>query len=276
MVTPSRDESDFLPNLVDSMVNQSLKPTEWIIVSHNSSERTNQYLEEISEKHNWVSIIHVQDESKRRRGGQIASLVNKGLSSTTLQWDFFSKIDADMVLPVDYFERILSKFSISETLGIASGTCFLMLNGRKKIEKVSQGHTRGGLKTYRRDCFDQINGIRELDGWDGIDNIAAQMNGWEAISFNDLEVLHQRITGSHYGLVSGCFEAGKFAYSMGYFPPFLIARSLHRMLRKPLIIGGISMFMGYLSSVLFHRKREIDPEIVSFLRKKQKNRLKPW
>ena len=37
----------------------------------------------------------------------------------------------------------------------------------------------------------------ELDGWDGIDNIMAQMSGWETRPINRLEVLHQRTTGSH-------------------------------------------------------------------------------
>ena len=73
----------------------------------------------------------------------------------------------------------------------------MLLNGEgEKIqEKTSKDHTRGGLKTYRRECYDQIEGINETDGWDGIDNITAQMHGWETRSIPELEVLHQRRTG---------------------------------------------------------------------------------
>ena len=120
------------------------------------------------------------------------------------------------------------------------------------------------------------DGLIDEDGWDGIDNIIAQMKGWETHSFKDPKAKHQRRTGSHSGLVFGCFESGKFAYTMGYFPPFMIARSLHRMVRKPIIIGGISMLIGYIHSLLTRKKRINDPEVISFLRDKQKKRLKPW
>ena len=116
----------------------------------------------------------------------------------------------------------------------------------------------------------------ELDGWDGIDNIMAQMDGWETKQFNRIEVLHQRTTGSHSGVVSGCFESGRFAHSMGYYPLFMFARSIHRMVRRPFFIGGISMFMGYSYSFLTRQKRKTEPSVVAYLRKKQKNRLKPW
>ena len=276
VVTPSRNESDLLPKLAYSMTSQTLIPSKWVIVAHNSGQSTREILEELCINNDWISCIYVDDSSQRKRGAQIARLVNRGLSSISLDWDFFSKIDADMVLPNDYFERIFSKFSNSKKLGIASGSCFLIEKGKKTLERVSPDHTRGGLKTYRRDCFDKMGGIRDCDGWDGLDNISAQVHGWETRSFGDMEVLHQRRTGSYSGLISGCFESGRFAYSMGYFPPFMIARSIHRMGNKPMIVGGISMFIGYLTAPFRGQRRIADQEIVSYLRNNQKNRLKPW
>ena len=276
VVTPSRNETQFLPALVDSMVKQTVLPSEWVIVSHNSGEDANDFLTKVSEKHDWISVVSVNDGSKRKRGSQIAKLVNIGISQTTTNWDFISKIDADMILPVDYFANIFSKFANTERLGIASGTCFLISKKSRKIEKVSTDHTRGGLKTYRKLCYEEIGGIREIDGWDGMDNIAAQMNGWKTMSFPELEVQHQRMTGSHSGLIAGCFESGKFAHAMGYFPPFMLARSLHRMASKPILIGGISMFMGYLYSILIRQKKVNDQDLTKFLRKKQRKMLRFW
>lgn len=276
VVTPSRGESNFLPDLIDSMTKQTLTPTNWVIVIHNSGQQTLDLLNEASHEHNWISTISINDNSQRKRGGQIAKLVNRGLSTINSDWNFFSKIDADMVLPEDYFECVFAEFSDSEKLGITSGTCYLMEKGKKIQEKTSKDHTRGGLKTYRRECYDQIEGINETDGWDGIDNITAQMHGWETRSIPELEVLHQRRTGSSSGLLSGCFESGKFAHSMGYFPPFILARSIHRMSSKPIFLGGISMLMGYLYSVLGGKRESIRPEVQKFLRNKQKNKLMPW
>ena len=276
VVTPSRNESGFLPSLIESMISQTVLPSRWVIVVHNSSDSSQQILEEVCEIHDWISTILVDDDSPRKRGAQIARLVNEGISSIGTEWDYFSKIDADMVLPSDYFESIFSRFSDSKELGIASGSCFLFEKGKKIPEVVSSDHTRGGLKTYRRECFVDIGGVRELDGWDGIDNITAQIKGWETRSFQEFEVRHQRRTGSSSGLISGCFEAGRFAHSMGYYPPVMIARSIHRMARKPAIIGGCSMMIGYLFSIFSGQRGIVDREVVSHLRQKQKNRLKPW
>ena len=276
VVTPSRDEADFLPSLIQSMVSQTITPLQWVIMVHNSEDESLEIISEAARKNNWISAMVVGDDTRRKRGSQIAKIVNTGFESIESDWDFISKIDADMVLPSDYFERIFFNFASSEKLGIASGSCYLIEAGRKVSEQVSSDHTRGGLKTYRRSCYEEIGGIREVDGWDGIDNAIAQMNGWKTCGFTDIEVLHQRRTGSYSGLVRGCFEAGKFAHSMRYFPPFILARSLHRMLRKPILIGGFSMLAGYFYNSISRSPTFRESDVVTFIRNKQKDRLKFW
>ena len=277
VITPSRNEAIFLKELVDSMVSQTRRPRKWVIVDHNSNDNTQEIIAPILEKYDWISIIRVSDESQRKRGGQIARLFNTGLSSINDQdWHFCSKVDADMVLPEDYFFKILTKFSENPDLGIASGSCYLMHGNNRKIEKVSVGHTRGGLKTYRKSCFIQIGGVREVDGWDGVDNIVAQMNGWETSNFSEIEVCHKRATGSFYGSLKGCFETGKFAHSMRYSPTFMIARSLHRSLQRPIFLGGVLLMCGFIFGFLSRQKPSMGTEEVAFLRKKQRVRLLNW
>lgn len=276
VVTPSRDESDFIPSLIESMTKQTVVPSEWVIVSHNSSESGKQILEEARKIHDWISVIYVEDNSVRKRGAQIAKLVNEGVSSIEIGWQYISKIDADMVLPSDYFEKIFSKFSESSGLGIASGSCFLIERGKRIVEVVADEHTRGGLKTYRKECFDDIGGIRDVDGWDGIDNAIAQMKGWETRCFLEIEAHHQRRTGAYSGLVRGCFESGKFAHAMRYYLPFIVARSIHRMLRKPFLIGGISMILGYWYGAVVGQPAAMEPHESLFLRNKQKVRMRIW
>ena len=41
-----------------------------------------------------------------KKSDQIAKLFNLGIEHARIDWDFCSKIDADMLLPPDYFERI--------------------------------------------------------------------------------------------------------------------------------------------------------------------------
>ena len=276
VVTPCRNDEIHLRKLFNSMANQTITPSEWIIVLHNPKEDILQSLKSDFASVKWISIISENDDSKRKRGSQIARIVNLGISNLSSKWEYLSKIDADMILPNDYFERLFVEFNNHPKLGIASGSCYLIENGSRKIEKVSKSHTRGGLKTYKRKCYDQISGIREVDGWDGVDNISAQMRGWETMNFSKIEVFHGRRTGSSSGLLRGCFESGNFAHSMRYFFPFIVARSIHQMFRKPLLLGGIIMFSGYIYGVISRKKPSLSKDEANFLNKLQKNRLMLW
>ncbi len=276
VITPSRNDETHLRKLFNSMINQTLIPSEWIIVLHNPKETISHSLQSDFAPFKWISIVIVNDDSNRKRGAQIARMVNFGISKLSCKWDYLSKIDADMTLPSDYFEQLFAEFSKNPNLGIASGSCYIIENGSRKKEKVSENHTRGGLKTYREQCYDQICGIREVDGWDGVDNILAQMRDWETMNFSKIEVLHGRRTGSSSGLLRGCFESGRFAYSLRYFFPFIIARSIHQMFRKPIFFGGIFMFSGYIFGVITRKKPSLSKDEAMFLHKSQKNRLTFW
>lgn len=276
VITPCRDEQEHIKTLAKSMKDQENRPDVWIIVDDNSTDDSADILSLISEDEPWIRTIHISDSSVRKRGAHIAKLFNQGLNSIDDEWFFCSKIDADMVLPENYFTSIFLEFFKNESLGIASGSCFYYKNNKKITEKVSKEHTRGGLKTYKKQCLDDIGGVLEVDGWDGMDNIMAQMNGWETRNFPSIEAHHRRPTGSYYNVYVGCFEAGQFSYSMRYYPPFILARSIVRMIRRPYIFGGIMMILGYFAAFLSRRKSIGNKEAIVFLRNKQKKRLLFW
>ena len=102
VITPSRNEAEFLPSMIESMAEQTHRPIAWIIVNHNSVDETS-ILENATKKHDWIHEVNISDGSNRRRGGQIAKLFNDGISTFEGSWSFCSKIDADMFLPEDYF-----------------------------------------------------------------------------------------------------------------------------------------------------------------------------
>ena len=269
VVTPSRNESAYLPELAESMAKQSIVPSMWIVVLHNSEDESRRIMDGYSKRFDWISVISVNDNSKRKRGGQIASLVNKGLELCGKDWVSFQRSTLTWSSQTITSRLFLTNSNLLLNSELPAAPVTLWTEGGKDGKGISRSHQRG-LKTYRRQCLEEIGGIMELDGWDGIDNIMAQMAGWETKPINRLEVLHQRTTGSHSGVISGCFESGRFAHSMGYYPLFMFARSIHRMARRPFIIGGISMFMGYSYSILTRQKRQTEPTVVAYLRKKQK------
>ena len=132
---------------------------------------------------------------------------------------------------------------------------------------------RGGLKTYRKECYEDIGGIDEVDGWDGIDNVKAAMRGWKTENFPEIIAFHQRPTGTYNGKLKGNFEAGQFASYMGYFPPYLVARCLWEMRKWPFVLGGFSLLLGYLSSEIKKKEKFYDNEVLEEIKNRQKRRI---
>lgn len=274
VITPVKDEEGCITGIIESMAKQSIPPQKWIIVDDSSTDGTADIIEEAMESHPWICYLRVENSASRGRGAKIAGLFLAGIESCEEDWEFCSKIDADMLLPEDYFQRIFRHFEINRQLGIASGNCFVRNGGKRRLEVVTPDHTRGGLKTYRAKCYSRIGGVKEENGWDGIDNVMAQMYGWETKNFLEILVEHRRPTGSRLGIIRSCYLSGKFSHYMGYHPIYFLVKFLYSLPRRPVIIGGVVMFVGYFVSVVLRREVFSDGEVIKFLRKRQLNSLK--
>ena len=273
VVTVVRDEEEFVSDLIESMADQTYLPKKWIFVDNFSEDGTREIIRKAISKYEWIELIEQKGSRDRSRGENIAKLFRIGIESCKEEWKFCSKIDADMVLPQDYFAEIFQYFVNNEDLGIASGSCFLEIGGKREIERVSLDHTRGGLKTYRLECFNSIGGIPPVDGWDGIDNAKAQMGGWKTRNF-PIPVLHRRETGAHRGRLASSFEVGTRCHFIGYSFIFLIVKVAHYglVIRRP--ISAISMFLGYTWSVILRKKKYAETDVVRFIRKRKLELIK--
>ena len=58
VVTPVRNESDFLPETIDSMVKQTIIPSQWIVVDDSSTDGTRGMLEEAEKEFKWIKLIN--------------------------------------------------------------------------------------------------------------------------------------------------------------------------------------------------------------------------
>ena len=274
VVTPFRNEESCLPRSIEAMISQSILPTKWVLVDDFSTDGSKKIVEDAMSKFPWIKLVSVPTNSPRSRGEKIARLFNYGVKSIDHDWEFCSKIDADMILPREYFQQILEQFENEENLGIASGNCFIQRRGKKIIEKVEPNHTRGGLKTYRRECFESIGGVMEMDGWDGIDNAICLHQGWITKNIESLLAEQTRDTGKKYGSLREAYKIGVKSHIMGYSWAYLIAKSILHISRKPLVIGGFLILMGFITSKITRVENMGDKAVMSNLRKFQRKRLK--
>lgn len=273
VITPAHDEAEYLPAVIDSMIAQTVRPELWLIVDDGSRDDTRAIADAAAAKHDWIEVLSYEGEAERALGSKVARIMLWALESAPRDWEFFSKLDADIVLPKDYYASIFDRFAEDSNLGIASGTCAIVVGGRKEIEQVPRDHTRGPIKTYRRECWDIIDGFPPTHGWDGIDGLRAQRAGFRTEHFPELVAEHLRPTGAARGHVRGKFVTGTFAHFLGYHPLFMVARSVRRMADPPRVSGGLAMLAGYVWAQALGKPVLDEPETVEFLRKKQLERL---
>ncbi|WP_316569289.1 glycosyltransferase family 2 protein [Neobacillus sp. YIM B06451] len=274
IISPVRNEANIIKNTLESVINQTIKPMQWIIVDDGSTDGTYEIASEYQQKHNWIKVIKKQNRGYAKLGGGVVESFNLGLSTTDInKYDFLVKLDGDLKFEVDYFEKLFTYFKNNPNLGIASGLTYFVSNEKLIKENAPDHYAIGPSKVYRRECFLEIKGLVEDLGWDVIDVIRAQNLGWKTRNYPDLKLIHLRPMSSKAGIVRGRFRNGLTDYLTGYNPLFIIARSIYRIFHYPYIIGGIMIFLGYIYGFLKIRKQLVTDEEKKFFQRQQLKRL---
>ena len=183
--------------------------------------------------------------------------------------DFVVKLDADLILPTDYFESIFNRFAEDPGLGMASGKTYVQnQDGEWIMEKTTDISVSGACKVFRHDCFKEIGGLPNCRGWDTLDAAKARMRDWRTRSFRDLTMYHLRPTGSELGVNHTNLTRGRDWYFMRSHPLFVLAKSVFRAFQKP-YGSGFLIFAGYVRSYVKKQERLDDLELARFLRKEQ-------
>lgn len=273
IVTPVKNEEKYLEGMIASVVHQTIPPNRWIIVDDGSTDRTGEIIREAESRWDWITRVSIEVSSAPRKPGGEAVL-HLGLKMLNLaEFDFLARMDGDISFEPDYFDRLFREFEKNPRLGIACGVCFGWRKGKLIEEKNPRFHTRGALKTYRVRCYQEIGGLEKGLGWDTVDEVRANMLGWQTRSFPELKVVHHRPTQAAAGALQGWINTGIANYFAGYHPLFTLARSCRNMVRRPYVLGGLWMLYGFLSGYLKSLPRIRDPELIRYVRKQQWNRL---
>jgi len=185
--------------------------------------------------------------------------------------DLVVKLDADVSMEPDYFERLLEAFADDVKLGMASGAELVEENGVwVKRHQARETVVWGPVRAYRTDCLPDVLPLEERMGWDAIDEFKANVRGWRTCTLHDIEYRHHRREGERDGArVRFWTTEGSAAYFMGYRPSYLFFRSLFRASQEP---AALAMLAGYAAAAIKREDRLSDPEAVEYLRSQQRLR----
>lgn len=274
IITPAHNEEAYIRSTLDSVVAQTVKPEQWVIVDDGSTDNTADIIQEYVERYPWIKRVTLPVEGSRERGSRVMRVFYEGFRLVEADYNFIVKLDGDLSFASDYFECLQDKFAKDSRLGIAGGGCYIPVGNEWQLERVPVDHVRGPTKVYRKACFEEIGGLPLVNGWDGIDEWRAQMKGWKTRSYNELIVHHLRPTGAADGKWGGYIKEGEFAFFLGYTWLAILARSIYRGLsERPPLMRGIGIFWGYLHSWIIRKPQFDDAEVIAFMRRKLMRRI---
>jgi len=276
IVTPARDEENNIEHTIQSVLAQTNRPIEWVIVNDGSRDRTGEILECYAKEFSWIRVLHRVDRGARKSGGGVIEAFEDGRRILAFAaWDFMVQLDEDLSFEPEYFEKCLNRFSVDARLGIGGGMICHPENGQPVLEGADMPpfHVRGATKIYRRACWDAIGGLVALTGWDTIDEMKANMLGWRTQSFRDLLLIQRRFTGAADGTWRNSVKNGRANYITGYHPLFMAMKCAKRVFTKPRFIDSAGLFWGYVSSYVQRVPQVEDPELIAYVRRQQIRRL---
>lgn len=278
VISPCRDEADFLQNTIDSMAAQTVLPTKWLIVDDGSNDDTPKILAAAAAKYPFIQVVRRDDRGRRSVGPGVIDTFYHGLAQVNLDdYDYVGKFDADLEFPPRYFERCFEHFEQDPWLGNLSGKIQLKLGDRFVPERTGDENAVGCSKLYRVRCFKEIGGFVRGVCWDGIDGHMCRMRGWVAASIDEpeLRITHLRQMGSSdQNVWVGRVRWGSGKYFMGSAAYYVGAVALYRaVLERPFVLGGAGIFWGYIKSRLKKATRMDDGDYLRAIRRFEREAL---
>lgn len=277
LISPCRNEADFMRQTLDSVVAQTVRPTRWVIVDDGSTDETPKILAEYAARHDWITIVTRKDRGRRSVGPGVIEAFYTGYDSINPQdYDYLCKLDLDLRLPPRYFEGLMERMEANPRIATCSGKSYVEEGGRLVNEGHGDETSLGMTKFYRVECFRDIGGFVREVMWDGIDCHRCRMRGWVACSWDDPELrfVHLRPMGSsQQSIYVGRIRHGYGQYFMGTGFLWMLATAVYRVSEKPMVVGGLLILWGWLKSWAKGMPRYEEPGFRKFLRDYQRRAL---
>lgn len=267
IILPAHNEEKFIGNALQSIVKQTHLPMELIVVNDNSSDSTAEIIRGFVEKYPFIQTIDSGNPSDAHEpGSKIVNAFYKGFEKLNPNWDVIVKLDADVILPPDYFEKIIQTFQSNPTIGIAGGIAIIEQNGNWIYEKIgNKKQVRGPFKSYSKLCFEKIGGLKKSIGWDTVDELLAKYYGFDVKVLPELEVKLQKPTGKNYQKIHAQ-KTGEGFYKMDYGLWISVIASLKASAMKKNPQLFFTMMKSFLKSSLNTDSKIVTAEEGKFIR----------
>jgi cellulose synthase/poly-beta-1,6-N-acetylglucosamine synthase-like glycosyltransferase len=244
------------------------------VVNDNSTDKTAEIVLAFAKNNPFISLVNKNSSAIHVPGSKVIQAFHKGFETLDDNYDVIVKLDADLILPNNYFETIMQHFQKDSSIGMAGGFAYIEKNGEWILENLTdKDHIRGAFKAYRKQCFKQIGNLKPAMGWDTVDELLSKFYNWRVITDRSLIVKHLKPTGANYNKTAR-YKQGEAFYTLGYgFAITAIASAkLAIMKKKPLLF--IDYINGFLKAKSANAPLLVTSEQAKFIRNYRLKKMK--
>jgi glycosyltransferase involved in cell wall biosynthesis len=278
VITPARNEAQFIELTLKSMVAQTVKPLKWVIVSDGSTDGTDEIVSRYAAEYPWIELVRMPERRERHFAGKVCAF-NAGYSRVVdLDYAAIVSMDADISFEEDYFAFLLEKLAGDSRLGIV-GTPFREGESTYDFRFSSTDHVSGACQMFHRICFEAIGGYQPLKsgGIDVTAVLSARAKGWRTRTFTEKSYAHHRKMGT--ADIAGYraqLKIGHKDYLLGSHPLWEVFRCIYQMRRKPVFLGGVLIAAAYSWDLVRGVERSMPEHLIQLRQRDQMVRLKSF
>jgi glycosyltransferase involved in cell wall biosynthesis len=278
IVTPARNEAQYIELTIQSMIKQTHPPMKWVIVSDGSIDGTDEIVRKYLADYTWIELLRMPERKERHFAGKVHAFRAGYARVKDLDVEVIGNLDADVSFDPEHFEFLVGKMAEDPRIGVA-GAPFREGNFQYDYRFVNVENVWGGCQLFRRECFDAIGGYIPLKGGciDHVAVLSARQHGWQTRTFTEKICIHHRLMGTALqGSLRAKFKVGVKDHFVGNHPLWEIFRTVYQMKHRPYVVGGLALGLGYAWSLIRRREIPLSPALVAFVRREQMHRLKKF
>ena len=113
IIIPAYNEEENIAKTLHSLINQSIPVHKIIIINDNSTDGTQKIIDSFTTKFSNIISKELISSNKHLPGSKVINAFYKGFDLVDKSYDIICKIDADLIFPLNYFEKIIELFKES-------------------------------------------------------------------------------------------------------------------------------------------------------------------
>lgn len=285
LITPIKNEERFLRLLADCIINQKKRPIVWIIVDGKSVDSSLAISEKLCAEYDWIYLKRQEAfiNGFNHLNFSIGVIEGYDLAKSICQkkgfhFEFVGKLDADSIVPCDFFDSLISKFEKDADLGIATAASYSPVSEFEimKISDINESYFRKDYylpeempdkRIYKRSLLEEVGGFpRSKFSPDTILLCKFKLNGWRMKTYDDIRIYNLRAdSGTERDVWKSSMLLGRGRYYLNYHPIYVLIIAAYFLTCKP-IYYSVGYIFGYISSMINRDEQVSDEKLRHYLK----------